>query len=50
MFLDLLEIVAEKLQPEKWMFKYHMLIIKYMGKRERKKSTSFLTGQGRASL
>ena len=36
-FLDLLERVAERFQPEQLTFKHHVLIIKYIGKKERKK-------------
>ena len=49
LFLDLLERVAERFQKEELTFKHHVLIIKYIGKRKRK-STCFLTGQGKASL
>ena len=50
LFLDLLERVAEWFQKEELTFKHHVLIIKYIGKRKREKSTCLLTGQGKASL
>ena len=49
LFLDLLERVAERFQKEELAFRHHVLTIKYIGKRKRK-STCFLTGQGKASL
>ena len=50
LFLDLLERVAEWFQKEEFTFKQHVLIIKYIGKIKRKKSTFFLTGQVKAIL
>ena len=50
LFLDLLERVSERFQKEELVFKHHVLIIKSIGKRKRKKSTCFLNGQGKASL
>ena len=50
LFLDILEKVAERFKKEELTFEHDVLINKYIDKRKRKKSTCFLTGQGKASL
>ena len=42
MFLHLLERVAERFQKEELKFKHHVLIIKYIGKKEEEKKDYFL--------